>query len=162
VATALLGQAGLSDARLDLRRAGDAPVDLNLLKNQLNQEVDKRLVQQLQVNDAKLTALEASVRDALAGQAEAQTKRPEVSASTLREEVHAQLPQVDAVTLAYGAKANDEATTKDDVAVVVIELTKSLKAQEKARLEQCLQVRLQRGELQLVEYLVARPKKTRG
>jgi uncharacterized hydrophobic protein (TIGR00271 family) len=162
VATALLGQAGLSDARLDLRRAGDAPVDLNLLKNQLNQEVDKRLVQQLQVNDAKLTALEASVRDALAGQAEAQTKRPEVSASTLREEVHAQLPQVDAVTLAYGAKADDEATTKDDVAVVVIELTKSLKAQEKARLEQCLQVRLQRGELQLVEYLVARPKKTRG
>ena len=160
--TELLDQAGLQGTKLELRRAGDAPIDLNSLKNELSHEVDKRLVQQIQVNDAKLKALEAQVQEAAKRQDAAAKQReevPVVGADTLFSEIHAQFPNIDAVTLALGHQAKADTAPAEKRTVVIVELPKKLTSQETQRLRDWLQVRLLQKEVEVMERLV-NPKKS--
>jgi uncharacterized hydrophobic protein (TIGR00271 family) len=136
LALALLRQQGLADAKLVLRRAGDAPVDVNLLRSQLKQDVNNTLVEQLQMTEAKLKAMDASLTDVrqrqnLAEQASQTDQATKVDVLRLRDEIRAQRPQVQSVSLAFGSTAQPQATTAQDMAVVVLTLNKPMTTADK-------------------------------
>lgn len=169
-ARALLVREGLGDASIALRRAGDAPVDLGQLRNQLRQDVDRSMVQQLQVNDAKLKALEAELQ----ALRDAKAERPRADAADLAAEAHAQFPVIDALTLASGERVAAPAAPATAMAtamaasaaaatvVVVVELSRALAAQDRESLRRWLAVRLGRDDVVLVERVQTTPTSTRG
>jgi uncharacterized hydrophobic protein (TIGR00271 family) len=157
VVQALLQREGLGDTQIELRRAGDAPIDLGQLRSQFRADVDRTVLQQLQVSESKIRALEGNLQQLQAATAEAQSKAPPVDAQSLRQEVQAQLPQVATVTLAYGARATDGASTSaDDTVVVVVETTRPLSAAQRSSLQRWLQVRLGQPEVQMLETRISK------
>ena len=65
-ARALLAQQGVTRAEIVLRHAGDDPLDVQGLRRDLNEELKRALVVQVQQTDAKVQALERQVAAALA------------------------------------------------------------------------------------------------
>lgn len=163
VLQALLSREGLGNTRIELRRAGDAPVDLGQLRRQFHEDVNQTILQQLQVSDKKIQHLEAAVqqvRDAAAEQALAQAQAaaqpPQVDVLALRREMQAQQPLVASVTLAFGARATDDTTATSDDAVVLVETTRALSATQRASLQRWLQARLEREQVRLLEQVIPR------
>lgn len=153
VMQALLQREGLRDSEIELRRAGDAPIDLGKLRSQFREDVDRTVLQQLQVSESKIQALEHSLAQ-LQDNA-AQASNPPVAVPTLHREVQAQLPQVVGVTLAYGARANGDSGNPTDAAVVLVETTRALSATQRNSLQRWLEVRLARPEVQLLEQVTS-------
>jgi uncharacterized hydrophobic protein (TIGR00271 family) len=161
---ALLLREGLANAKVEIRRVGDAPVDVKLLRSQLKQDVDNTLVQQLQITEKKVHQIETQLTQLSAAQAQAQEQQalaqkqlqeqpPIVQAESLYKEAQAQFVQVVALTLAFGNKATASETSTDNTAVVVVELSKALSRTERASLQRWLAVRLAQPNIQLIEQL---------
>lgn len=179
LAQTLLRREGIVDAQLDLRRAGDAPVDVGSLRDQLRQDIDRTVLQRLRAAEARLQTMDES----MARLESARAVRPvPVEVSVLRDEVRAQFPQVTALTLAYGRRSSIDqrgATAPAPVAsapsraasgvvaladpgpateaVVVIERTKPLSPQQATNLRRWLTVRLEHPDVHLIE----KPRATR-
>ncbi|MCA0176454.1 MAG: DUF389 domain-containing protein [Proteobacteria bacterium] len=155
----LMSHEGLKDCKLVVRRAGDEPVDVGALRNQIKQDMDRTLVDQLRVADGRLKEVEGRVEQLLAAPEPATTQ---VDVASLGQEVRAQLPQVQALTLAYGQQvsaveppAAGASAPRKDAAVVVVERTRPLSAAQRSTLQRWLQVRLNQPEVQLLEQAAA-------
>lgn len=154
----LMAHEGLRNCKVVIRRAGDEPVDVGALRNQLKQDLDRNLVDQLRVADGRIKEVEGRVEQLM-------TKPEQVAAAPvdvvgLSQEVRAQLPQVQAVTLAYGhqatvpAAAGGASAPQKDAAVVVVDRTRPLTSAQRTTLRRWLEVRLNQPEVQLLEQAV--------
>lgn len=136
-------------ARVELRRAGDAPVDVASLRTQLKQDMDSTLLQQLRATEARLQRLDGAVA-ALAASAASAAPGPAsmlpqaADSAALAAEVQAQLPQVKALTLARGARTETGASgaVNAPTFVVVVERGAPLTAAQQVTLAHWLSVRL--------------------
>lgn len=165
-AQALFSREKIPQAKLELRLAGDAPLDLGSLRDQLKQDMDRTVLQRLQVAEARLQAMDQAV----AGLSAQRQSELADTAAALRDEVQAQLPQVVALTLAYGRRveAGEESATQaprvsgespaasrpsspPPLAVVVIERTRALSPEQASALKRFLAVRLGQPDVQLIE-----------
>lgn len=151
VVQALMQREGLVDARLELRRAGDAPVDLSRLRREFREDVDRTVLQQLQVSESKIRTLEGRMQQLLDDAASAPLKASAVDAPALLREIQAQYPAVVTLTLAFGSRATDNPPATADDAVVVLESTRALSAGQRDSLQRWLQVRLDRPQVQILE-----------
>lgn len=162
LAEALFQREGISQAQLVLRHAGDAPVDVGVLRDQLKQDLDRAVLQRLRVAEARLQAVDRSVAE-LSAQRRVEATTDVVA---LRDEVQAQLPQVTALTLAYGRRAavgDVVPAPPPPSAVVVVERSQPLSPQQAAALRRFLVVRLARPDVQLIEQpSPARQERARG
>lgn len=170
----LLAQEGQRDGRIELRRAGDDPVDLGSLRSQIKRDLDQTVVQQLHVTEARLQQLEGR----LAALIEQRATAPRAPAGTLHDEVRAQLPQfqVSALTLAWGERVDGGAMAsppaapaasglppaasaphqQPSLAVVVVEIDRALRADQRDTLHRWLQVRLGSPNVQLIDRVAPR------
>jgi len=169
LAQTLFRREGIPRAELELRQAGNAPLDVGSLRDQLKQDLDRTVLQRLRAAESRLQAMDQTV----AGIAAQQQASPPVDVAALRDEVQAQLPQVTALTLAYGRRvaAGDSAPAVQapaasaaapaaaasapagppPLAVVLVERTQALSPQQSAALQRFLAVRLGQPEVQLIE-----------
>jgi uncharacterized hydrophobic protein (TIGR00271 family) len=85
----LLAAEGVAQAEVSLRRAGEQAVDVNALRKDLSEELQRSLLSQVQANDLRVRQLEEEL-SALA--AAMQPRGPDIS--TLVAEIQAQFPQV--------------------------------------------------------------------
>lgn len=165
-AQALFSREKIPQAKLELRLAGDAPLDVGSLRDQLKQDIDRTVLQRLQLAEARLQAMDQTV----AGLTAQRQSELSVKAAALRDEVQAQLPQVVALTLAYGQRveageaqaaqaqvASGESPAASGpanplpLAVVVIERTRALSPEQASALQRFLAVRLGQTDVQLIE-----------
>jgi uncharacterized hydrophobic protein (TIGR00271 family) len=156
LAQALFRREGLAGVQLELRRAGDAPLDVGSLRAQLKQDIDRTVLQRLRAVEVRLQSTDQLV----AGLAAPQVQARAVDVATLRDEVRAQLPQVTALTLAWGQRSAaadlplavaTSASAPAQTALVVVERTQALSVQQSAMLRRFLAVRLGTPDLQLIE-----------
>lgn len=165
-AQALFSREKIPQATLELRLAGDAPLDVGSLRDQLKQDMDRTVLQRLQVAEARLQAMDQAV----AGLTAQRQSELADTAAALRDEVQAQLPQVVALTLAYGRRveageapaaqarrasgeslAASRPSSPPPLAVVVIERTRALSPEQASALQRFLAVRLGQPDVQLIE-----------
>lgn len=157
----LLAEHRLPGAQLVVRRAGGSELDVGRLREQLQADVQRDMTQllseRLARSEEQRLALQAEL-EALGRSAEAaQALAPAVLA-----ELRAQQPEVRAATLAEGrrivaaASPAASAPASEPVVVIVIEVTRPLRAADRERLAAWLAVRLGRGPVDLIER-VARP-----
>ena len=157
----LLAEHRLPGAQLVVRRAGGSELDVGRLREQLQADVQRDMTQllseRLARSEEQRLALQAEL-EALGRSAEAaQALAPAVLA-----ELRAQQPEVRAATLAEGrriaaaASPAASAPATEPVVVIVIEVTRPLRAADRERLAAWLAVRLGRGPVDLIER-VARP-----
>jgi len=150
-ARALLAQQGVTRADIVLRHAGDDPLDVQGLRRDLNEELKRALVVQVQQTDAKVQALERQVAAALAA-----TPPPPIAPDStlvlderqLTDEIRAQVPFVRAAYLAQPLGASGDPTATP--AIVVVDVPHPLGAGERRRL---LAVRLDRPTVTVVDHL---------
>jgi len=151
----LLGAEGVRDAQVSLRRAGERSLDVNALRKDLTEELQRSLVAQVQANDARVRQLQADVAQALAATA---ARGPETLG--LEEEIRAQLPQVRAAWLGNPLAAAAAASAAAAPAMLVVSVDRPLPAPDRERLSAWLAVRLARPEIIVVDHIVrpsARP-----
>lgn len=147
---ALLAERGVRNAKVDVRRAGDDPVDVSKLRRDLARDLSRdvqglgqSLAGQLRQTEDKLRAIEEGLAEEQRVRAEAQRE-----ATRLNDEIRTQLP---AVLLASLAVPPATPAAGAGSAVVVLTVARPLRAQERARLEQWLSVRLARADVSVVE-----------
>lgn len=155
----LMSHEGLKNCQVVVRRAGDEPVDVGALRNQIKQDMDRTLVDQLRVADGRLKEVEGRVEQLLA---EPEPTTTQVDVANLGQEVRAQVPQVQALTLAYGQQISaaepptaGASAPRKDAAVVVVERTRPLSSAQRTTLQRWLQVRLNQPEVLLLEQAAA-------
>lgn len=157
----LLAENGLKNAELLVRRAGGSDVDLGRLREQLQADMQRDVTQVL------TERLAASEEQRLSLQAELQAlsrsrSAAEALAPALLAELRAQQSEVQAATLAEGRRVHAAAAAPvpsapaatEPVVVVVIDVTRPLRAAERERLAAWLAVRLGRGPVDLIERVV--------
>lgn len=169
LAQSLFAAERLDDARLELRRAGDAPLDVGSLRTQLKQDLDATVLQQLRATEARLHQLDGAVA-ALHARPAAPAAEPTVDVARLTAELRAQMPQVSAVTLAFGGRAIAQriektavpapvadgasapaAVSADEEVVVVVERGRPFTSAQRASLNRWLTVRLGRERVRLID-----------
>lgn len=178
----LLAAEGVAQAEVSLRRAGEQSLDVNALRKDLSEELQRSLLTQVQANELRLRQLEEELR-ALA--AAAQPGGPDTS--TLVAEIQAQLPQVlsaflgaelpfvrdaasDPLATASTASASQQAAAAPAASVpmaarpsvVVVDVPRALTARDRARLTAWLRVRLAQPEVIVVDRIVRPPPRGRG
>ena len=169
LAQALFRREGIPQARLELRRTGDAPLDMGSLRDQLRQDLDRTVLQRLRAAENRLQQVDQTVAT-LAARSHGS---PQVDVAALRDEVQAQLPQVTALTLAYGRRAvvgepapaasAASAAGTPALAMVVVERNQPLSPQQSAALQRFLAVRLGQPEVPVIEQASpGRPERARG
>lgn len=148
-AKALMEREGLKDTRLDIHYAGDARAEAASTdkREDPRDEYTRVLSQQLKEKDQRIKTLEEQVRS---------REAEEQKVSSLYAEVHAQAPQVDALTFAQGWQSAQGAD-KTPSTVVVLHTTRKLSREERTRLEKWLAVRLAVTDLLLMEQLKPTP-----
>jgi hypothetical protein len=150
-----LAEAGAKDGQVSLRRAGERSLDVNALRKDLTEELQRSLVAQVQANDARVRQLQADVSQALAATAQ---RGPETTG--LDAEIRAQLPQVRAAWLGQvlaPAAAADAASAPAAPAMLAVSVERPLSAPERERLSAWLAVRLARPEVLVVDHIVRPP-----
>jgi uncharacterized hydrophobic protein (TIGR00271 family) len=166
----LLKVQGETAVRVDVRRAGDDPLNVGALRKDLNEDLKRSLLAQVQATDQKVTALERKMGIALAQTQAAQALQfaPERRLAGLVDEIHAQLPAVRTAYLAQallapvaasGASAASAASASapdaaGSTAIVVVDVERPLRRADRQRLERWLAVRLQRREVSVVDHIV--------
>lgn len=170
----LMASEGQSGSHIELRRAGDEPVDLNSLRSQIKRDLDQSVVQQLQLTEARLLQVEGRLTTLVEQSAAA----PPLLTSTLLAEVRAQLPQVSALTLAWGERTDSSAMPSSppvpgtaasapsqpapplrqpaSQAVVLVEADRLLRPDQRDALLRWLEVRLGGAQVQLIDRVVLR------
>jgi uncharacterized hydrophobic protein (TIGR00271 family) len=152
----LLKTRGEAGGRVDVRRAGDDPLDVGALRKDLNEELKRTLLAQVQQTDLKVSALEQKLGVALVQAQAAAGRRLE----NLQDEIRAQVPAVQGAYLAQALMAPAAATAAsaaahaDGSTIVVVDVTRPLHNADRQRLERWLAVRLQRREVSVVDRIV--------
>ena len=77
-------------------------------------------------------------------------KEQELPATQLAAELQTQLPAITRVTLAKGTQLEDNVVTADKQVVVVVHCTKAPTNEEKRRVQEWLQVRLQTKNVEMI------------
>lgn len=151
LADAMMREAGLSDATVQLRLAGDAPLNVTELRRQFQSDVNSSgLVNQLRVTEARLNSLQQELEQFKAARvASAATTKPD--SAELLEEVHAQYPQVRSLTLAHGLHATATERDAGQATLVLIQRARPLNRSQHTTLLRWLRVRLNQPALQLLE-----------
>ncbi len=148
----LLAEAGAKDGQVSLRRAGERSLDVNALRKDLTEELQRSLVAQVQANDARVRQLQADVSQALAATAQ---RGPETTG--LDAEIRAQLPQVRAAWLGQVLAPAAAASAPAAPAMLVVSVERPLSAPERERLSAWLAVRLAQPEVLVVDHIVRPP-----
>lgn len=177
----MLAAHGLADVRVQVRRAGDPAVDVGALRKDINDELQRTLVGQVQSNDAKVQALAQKLDATLAEMQAAQT-HTQMSLERLGVEIRAQLPEVRAAYLAQAleapvapvapvapatsaavvpaaASADAPGPAAAAPAIVVVDVVRPLAAAERQRLARWLAVRLERPEVTVIDHVVGTARK---
>ncbi len=170
LAQAALERSGMAEARVQLRRTGDQALDVGALRRDLTEEVQRTLVSQVQMNDARLRELQDTLT-LTQQRLDEVGKLATLPRNLLESEIRAQLPQVLAAYLAEplsppapaaGAAASAAAATSlpppqppDRSVVVVVSVNRALSARDRAALARWLAVRLQRDEVIVVDHIVS-------
>ena len=161
-AAQLLAQHRLEDAELRVRRAGGGGIDPGQLRDQVHAEVQRDLTQLLGEQLARSEAQRSELQAQLQARAQ-QAGVADALAPALLAEIRAQQPEVLAATLAEGRRVRAEAAAPaasapaaEPVVVVLLEVSRPLRAADRERLAAWLAVRLGRGPVDLIER-VARP-----
>lgn len=150
---------GQADVTVLVRDAGDDSLNVEKLRSELQEGVNKTLVEQVKSMDAQLKTLQQDV-----AQARALAEKPPVKAvdaQALLQEVQAQQPLVCALTLAQGARAASTSDAPQTANVVVLDVANNLSTPDKNSLSRWLAVRLDKTEVQLIERLDSRSLNTR-
>lgn len=140
---------GQRDVTVLIRDAVDDSLNVEKLRRELEDGVNRTLVEQVKSMDAQLKSLQQDV-----AQAKVPVENPvvkAVDAQALLEEVQAQQPLVCALTLAQGERAASASDTPQSTSVVVLDVAKNLSAHDKESLSRWLGVRLEKTEVQLIE-----------
>lgn len=159
-AAQLLAQHRLQHADLRVRRAGGGGIEPGQLREQVHAEVQRDLAQllgeQLARSEAQRSELQAQLqaREQQAGLADG-------LAPALLAEIRAQQPEVLAATLAEGRRVRATAAAPaasapaaEPVVVLLLEVSRPLRAADRERLAAWLSVRLGRGPVDLIERVV--------
>ena len=146
VTKALLVQQGLGDANIEVRDAGTSRADMDSVRTQVQKDIDGALIQQLHASDVKLKELGAAVQRLQ--EKPAAPVMPDTLA--LRNEIQAQFPQVKAVALALGARVAEGGASAEDTAIVLLDVSAPLTADQQTSLQRWLVVRLAQPNVQLV------------
>ena len=157
-ALALLAREGAKSAEVTVRQAGDDPLDMRALRQDLGDELQRTLVAQVRQTDAKVLELEQKLAAAVAAAAPSASPAPSAStvaglpdADRLADEIRAQLPQVQAAYLALPLASPGGAPGTP--AIVVVDVQRPLGAADRARLSRWLAVRLGRDDVAVVDRL---------
>ncbi|CAM4261351.1 DUF389 domain-containing protein [Comamonas aquatilis] len=138
---------GQADVTVLMRDAVDDSLNVEKLRQELQDGVNRTLVEQVKSMDAQLKSLQQDVAQAKAV-AEAPAVKP-VDARALLEEVQAQQPLVCALTLAQGERSAGDGS--QPASVVVLDVAQPLSTHDKDGLSRWLGVRLEKSEVQLIE-----------
>ena len=145
---------GQADVTVLVRDAGDDSLNVEKLRSELEEGVNKTLVEQVKSMDAQLKALQQDV-----AQAKALDEKPPVKAVdalALLQEVQAQQPLVCALTLAQGERSDNASNAAQPSTVVVLDVANNLNTHDRDSLSRWLGVRLEKTEVQLIERLDSR------
>lgn len=145
---------GQADVTVLVRDAGDDSLNVEKLRSELQEGVNKTLVEQVKSMDAQLKTLQQDVAQARALAAKPPVKA--VDAQALLQEVQAQQPLVCALTLAQGERAVSASDAPKAANVVVLDVANNLSTPDKNSLSRWLAVRLDKTEVQLIERLDSR------
>jgi uncharacterized hydrophobic protein (TIGR00271 family) len=157
----LLAEHGLKGTELLVRRAGGSDVDVGRLRAQLQADVQRDMTQLLSERLARSEEQRAELQAELQNLSRS-AQAAEAIAPAVLAEIRAQQPAVQAATLAEGrrvgaaaaAPAASAPAATEPVVVVVIEVTRPLRAADRERLAAWLAVRLGRGPVDLIERVV--------
>ncbi|MEG0053266.1 MAG: DUF389 domain-containing protein, partial [Comamonas sp.] len=138
---------GQADVTVLMRDAGDDSLNVEKLRQELQDGVNRTLVEQVKSMDAQLKRLQQDVAQTKAV-AEVPAVKP-VDARALLEEVQAQQPLVCALTLAQGERSAGDGS--QPASVVVLDVAQPLSTHDKDGLSRWLGVRLEKSEVQLIE-----------
>ncbi|MEG0557826.1 MAG: DUF389 domain-containing protein [Comamonas sp.] len=138
---------GQADVTVLMRDAGDDSLNVEKLRQELQDGVNRTLVEQVKSMDAQLKSLQQDVAQAKVV-AEVPAVKP-VDARALLEEVQAQQPLVCALTLAQGERSAGDGS--QPASVVVLDVAQPLSTHDKDGLSRWLGVRLEKSEVQLIE-----------
>ena len=145
---------GQADVTVLVRDAGDDSLNVEKLRSELEEGVNKTLVEQVKSMDAQLKALQQDVAEAKALDEKPPVKA--VDALALLQEVQAQQPLVCALTLAQGERSDNASDTAQPSTVVVLDVANNLNTHDRDSLSRWLGVRLEKTEVQLIERLDSR------
>ena len=121
------------------------------LRRELEEGVNKTLVEQVKSMDAQLKTLQQDV-----AQAKEKPAARAVDALALLQEVQAQQPLVCALTLAQGERSDNASDAAQPSTVVVLDVANNLNTHDRDSLSRWLGVRLEKTEVQLIERLDSR------
>lgn len=145
---------GQADVTVLVRDAGDDSLNVEKLRSELQEGVNKTLVEQVKSMDAQLKTLQQGVAEAKALAEKPPVKA--VDAQALLQEVQAQQPLVCALTLAQGERSDIASDAAQPSTVVVLDVANNLNTHDKDSLSRWLGVRLEKTEVQLIERLDSR------
>lgn len=147
---------GQANVTVVVRDAGDDKLNVEKLRQELQEGVNRTLVEQVKSMDAQLKNLQQAVSEVKTAP-ETPAQPPLVQASTLLQEVQAQQPLVCAVTLARGERSANDSGEPQPTLVVVLDVARHLSAHDKDSLQRWLAVRLEKTQaMQLIERLDSR------
>ena len=148
---------GQANVTVVVRDAGDDKLNVEKLRQELQEGVNRTLVEQVKSMDAQLKNLQQAVAQVNEPPATA-TELPLVKVETLLHEVQALQPLVCAVTLARGERSANDGGEPQATLVVVLDVARYLSANDKDSLHRWLGVRLEKTEegMQLIERLDSR------
>ena len=142
---------GQADVTVLVRDAGDDSLNVEKLRRELEEGVNKTLVEQVKSMDAQLKTLQQDV-----AQAKEKPAARAVDALALLQEVQAQQPLVCALTLAQGERSDNASNAAQPSTVVVLDVANNLNTHDRDSLSRWLGVRLEKTEVQLIERLDSR------
>lgn len=149
---------GQADVTVLVRDAGDDSLNVEKLRSELQEGVNKTLVEQVKSMDAQLKALQQDVTKTQE-QTLALVEKPApklVDAQALLQEVQAQHALVCALTLAQGERSASATDAPKPTSVVILDVAQPLSTHDKDGLLRWLGVRLEKTEVQLMERPEAR------
>lgn len=149
---------GQADVTVLVRDAGDDSLNVEKLRSELQEGVNKTLVEQVKSMDAQLKALQQDVTKTQE-QTLALAEKPApklVDAQALLQEVQAQHALVCALTLAQGERSASATDAPKPTSVVILDVAQPLSTHDKDGLLRWLGVRLEKTEVQLIERPEAR------
>ncbi len=149
---------GQADVTVLVRDAGDDSLNVEKLRSELQEGVNKTLVEQVKSMDAQIKALQQDVsktQEQTLALVEKPAPKP-VDAQALLLEVQAQHALVCALTLAQGERSASVDQAPKPTSVVILDVAQPLSTPDKDSLRRWLGVRLEKTEVQLMERPEAR------
>lgn len=143
VAIERLKLAGIQDAQVAIRHAGDLPLDVAALRRELSADLQRTMLQQLRQANARTAALDARLTVVEQANRSAATQ-----AAVLASELKVLLPTLHELELIQGSSG---------VTGVVLQVHRATHAAERLRLTAWLRERLRQPEVQWIEQVRPQP-----